>query len=119
MHNSNLFWLCVGFDCRIRMSRFNNRSSYNDLLLFGVNHYVLTVNDELHELYGIVCSDSESEDDNLLESYLTQTKTVRSPSQSMARTKQTARKSTGRTPGRSAGGILLARFGSPRNQISR
>ena len=95
------------------MSRFNNRSSYNDLLLFGVNHYILTVNDELHELYGIVCSDSESEDDNLLESYLTQTKTVRSPSQSMARTKQTAWKSTGRTPGRSAGGIPLARFGSP------
>ena len=82
------------------MSRFNNRSSYNDLLLFGVNHYFLTVNDELHELYGIVCSDSESEDDNLLESYLTQTKTVRSPSQSMARTKQTARKTTsdGRLP---------------------
>ena len=113
MHNSNLFWLCVEFDCRIRMPQFNDRSSYNDLLLFGIDHYFLTVNDELHELYGIVYSDSESEDDNLLESYLAQTKTVRSPSQSMARTKQTARKSTGRTPGRSAGGIPLAQFGSP------
>ena len=81
------------------MSRFDNRSSYDDLLLFGVNHCCLTVNDELYELYGIICSDSENEDDSVLESYLTQTKTVCSPSQSMARTKQTARKSTGRTPG--------------------
>ena len=95
------------------MSWFDNRSKHNDLLLFGVNYCHLTVNDELHGLYGIVYSDSESEDDNALELYLTQTKTVCSPSQSMARTKQTARKSSGRTPGRSAGGIPLARFGSP------
>ena len=81
------------------MSRFDNRSSNDDLLLFGVNPCCLTVNDELYELYGIICSDSENEDDSVLESYLTQTKTVCSPSQSMARTKQTARKSTGRTPG--------------------
>ena len=95
------------------MSQFDNRSSYSDLLLFGVNHCCLTVNNELHELYGIVYSDSESDDDNALELYLTQTKTICSPSQSMARTKQMARKSTGRSPGHSAGGIPLAQFGSP------
>ena len=65
------------------MSRFDNRSMHSDLLLFGVNHCHLTVNDELHELYGIVYSDSESEDDNALELYLTQIKTVCSPSQSI------------------------------------
>ena len=88
------------------MSRFDNRSSYSDLLLFGVNHCCLTVNDELHELYGIVCSDSESEDDNALESYLIQTKIICSPSQSMARTKQTARESQREEPQ----GIQLEEF---------
>ena len=111
MHNFNEFRFCVDSDCRM-MSRFDNRLD-SDLLLFGVNHCYLTVNDELHELFGIVYSDSEDENDDALELYLTQIKTICSPSQSMARTKQTARKSTGKIPGRSAGGVPLARFGSP------
>ena len=74
----------------------------------------MTVDEQQYDLFGIICSDSESENEwELLESYLTQTKFVNSSSQSMARTKQTARKVTGRLPGRSPGGKPLARFGSP------
>ena len=74
----------------------------------------MTVDEQKYDLFGIVCSDSESDNEwELLESYLTQTKFVNSSSQSMARTKQTARKATGCPPGRSPGGKPLVRFGSP------
>ena len=96
-----------------KISRLNNRSSYNELTLFEVNHCCLTIDKQLYDLYGLVYSDSESDNDNELELYLTQIKTLCSPSQSMARTKQTARKSSGRPPGRSPGGVPLAHFGSP------
>ena len=90
----------------------DSRSCYDDLTLFGIN---VVVDDVVTELYGVVDSESENNVDKDIEliEYLTQTNNNVSPSQSMARTKQTARKSTGRTPGRSAGGIPLARFGSP------
>ena len=95
------------------MAVADNRSCFNELTLSGFN-CCLTVDEQKYDLFGIICSDSESENEwELLESYLTQTKFVNSSSQSMARTKQTARKVTGRPPGRSPRGKPLARFGSP------
>ena len=96
------------------MAVADNRSCFNELTLSGFNCCCLTVDEQKYDLFGIVCSDSESDNEwELLESYLTQTKFVNSSSQSMARTKQTARKATGQPPGRSPGGKPLVRFGSP------
>ena len=96
------------------MAVTDNRSCFNELTLSGFNCCCLTVNEQKYGLFGIVCSDSESDNEwELLESYLTQTKSVSSSPQSMARTKQTARKATGQPPGRSPRGKPLARFGSP------
>ena len=71
-----------------------HRSSYNDLTLFGIN---VVVDDVVTELYGVVDSETENEydvdRDTELIKYLTQTNVSSSP-QSMARTKQTARKMT-------------------------
>ena len=107
--------LCVLFGWIVaKMAVTDNRSYFNELTLSGFNCCCLTVDEQEYDLFGIVCSDSESEDEwELLESYLTQTKFVNSSSQSMARTKQTARKATGRPPGRSPRGQPLVRFGSP------
>ena len=68
----------------------DSRSSYHDLTLFGVNVFV---DDVVTGLYGVVNSDSEDEIDKNAElvKYLTQTNAKISP-QSIARTKQTARK---------------------------
>ena len=97
-----------------KMAVTDNRSCFDELTLFGFNSCYLTVDEQKYGLFGIVCSDSESDNEwELLESYLTQTKSMNSSSQSMARTKQMARKATGRPPGRSPGGKPLARFGSP------
>ena len=70
----------------------DDRWRYEDLTLFGV---CVVVNDDVTELYGVV----DSESDNVevkgeveLENYLTQTNSNVS-SQSLARTKQMARKS--------------------------
>ena len=96
------------------MAAAENRSYFNQLTLSGFNCCCLTVDEQEYDLFGVVCSDSENDDEwELLESYLTQVKTINSSSQSMARTKQTARKVTGRPPGRSTGGQPLARFSSP------
>ena len=96
------------------MAVTDNRSCFNELTLSGFNCCCLTVDEQKYDLFGIVCSDSESDNEwELLESYLTQTKFVNSSPQSIARTKQTARKATGRPPGRSPEGKPLARFGSP------
>ena len=68
----------------------DSRSNYNDLTLFGIN---VVVDDVVTELYGVVDSESEdntNNDESLIE-YLTQTN-VKVSSQSMARTKQMARK---------------------------
>ena len=71
-----------------------HRSNYNDLTLFGIN---VVVDDVVTELYGVVDSETENEHDvdrdTDLIKYLTQTNVSSSP-QSMARTKQTARKTT-------------------------
>ena len=75
---------------------------FNEFTLSGFNCCCLTVNEQKYNLFGIICSDSESDDEwELLESYLIQTKFVNSSSQSMARTTQMARKATGWPPGRS------------------
>ena len=68
----------------------DSRSCYNDLTLFGIN---VVVNDVVTELYGVVECETESNidrDAELIE-YLTRTNDD-VHSQSMARTKQTARK---------------------------
>ena len=68
----------------------DSRSCYDDLTLFGIN---VVVNDVVTELYGVVKSETESnvdKDAELIES-LTQIND-NAHSQSMARTKQTARK---------------------------
>ena len=71
-----------------------HRSNYEDLTLFGIN---IVVDDVVTELYGVVDSETENthdvDRDTELIKYLTQTN-VSSSSQSMARTKQTARKTT-------------------------
>ena len=72
------------------MAVADNRSCSNELTLSGFNCCCLTVDEQKYDLFGIVCSDSESDNEwELLESYLTQTTFVNSSSQSMARTKQT------------------------------
>ena len=97
------------------------RSNYEDLTLFGIN---VVVDDVVTELYGVVDSETENtcdiDGDTKLIKYLTQTN-VSSSSQSMARTKRTARKTTsdGRLPttpatttgnNKSPGGQNLATF---------
>ena len=97
-----------------KMAVADNRSCFNKLTLSGFNCCCLTVDEQKYNLFGIVCSDSKSDNEwELLESYLIQTKFVNSFSQSMARTKQMARKVTGWPPGRSPRGKPLARLGSP------
>ena len=87
----------------------DDRLRYEDLTLFSV---CVVVNDDVTELYGVV--DSESDNDEVenevgLENYLTQTNSNVSP-QSMARTKQMARKSDskGQLSSQSSGGHQLA-----------
>ena len=98
----------------------DDRSRYHDLILFGI---CVIVDDDVTELYDVVESDNEEiKHDQDLESYLVGTNPTVSP-QSMARTKQTARKSNkkgvipvttaGTTPVqnpplKSPGGLLLA-----------
>ena len=70
------------------------RSNYEDLTLFGIN---IVVDDVVTELYGVVNSETENthdvDRDTELIKYLTRTYGS-SSSQSMARTKQTAKKTT-------------------------
>ena len=88
------------------------RSSYDDLTLFGIN---VVVDDVVTELYGVVDSESDNDVDKDAEliMYLTQTNEAVS-SQSMARMKQTARKTDkkGELPANPAltspGGLELA-----------
>ena len=89
----------------------DDRSKYEDLTLFSVS---VVVNDDVTELYGVVDSesdDNEAEREKALENYLTQTN-YNVSSQSMARTKQTARKSDskGQIPSQSSSGHTLATF---------
>ena len=99
----------------------DSRSCYDDLTLFGIS---VVVDDVVTGLYGVVDSETECNDDAKLIEYLTQTN-CDAHSQSMARTKQTARKTdkdgklttttgnTGTTPApalQSPGGQNLATF---------
>ena len=92
--------------------------AHEDLTLFSVS---VVVNDDVTELYGVVDSesdDNETEREKALENYLTQTN-YNVSSQSMARTKQTARKSDskGQIPSQSSSGHTLATF--PNRQSPR
>ena len=94
----------------------DDRSKYEDLTLFSVS---VVVNDDVTELYGVVDSesdDNEAEREKVLENYLTQTN-YNVSSQSMARTKQTARKSDskGQIPSQSSSGHTLATFPNRRS----
>ena len=94
----------------------DDRSKYEDLTLFSVS---VVVNDDVTELYGVVDSesdDNETEREKALENYLTQTN-YNVSSQSMARTKQTARKSDskGQIPSQSSSGHTLATFPNRRS----
>ena len=89
----------------------DHRSRYEDLTLFGV---CVVVNNDVTELYIVVDSESdnsETEQEIALENYLTQTNSNVS-SQSMARTKQTARKTDnkGQLSSQSSSGHTLATF---------
>ena len=92
----------------------DDRSRYHDLTLFGI--YVI-VDDDVTKLYGVVESDSEEiKHDQELESYLIGTNSNVSP-QSMAQTKQTARKTDkkGQLPSQSSSGQTLATFPNRRS----
>ena len=96
----------------------DDRSKYEDLTLFSVS---VVVNDDVTELYGVVDSesdDNETEREKALENYLTQIN-YNVSSQSMAHTKQTARKSDskGQIPSQSSSGHTLATF--PNRQSPR
>ena len=84
------------------------RSNYDDLTLFTIN---VVVDDVVTELCGVVDSESDNDvdQDAKLLTYLTQTNEAVS-SQSMARTKQTAKKTDekGQLPAKSPGGMPLA-----------
>ena len=94
----------------------DDRLKYEDLTLFSVS---VVVNDDVTELYGVVDSesdDNETEQEKALENYLTQIN-YNVSSQSMARTKQTARKSDskGQIPSQSSSGHMLATFPNRRS----
>ena len=92
----------------------DDRSRYHDLTLFGI---CVIIDDDVTELYGVVESDSEEiKHDQDLESYLVETNPNVFP-QSMARTKQTARKTDnkGKLPSQSSGSQTLATFANRRS----
>ena len=86
-----------------------NRSCYQDLTVFGV--YVIVDND-VTPLFGVVDSEVDLHDDVKLEDYLLSKTNGDVSSQSMARTKQTARKTDkkGELPSQSSSGQTLATF---------
>ena len=86
-----------------------NRSRYQDLTVFGV--YVVVDND-VTPLFGVVDSEVDLYDDVKLEDYLLSKTNGGVSSQSMARTKQTARKTDekGELPLQSSDGQTLATF---------
>ena len=91
-----------------------NRSRYQDLTVFGV--YVVVDND-VTPLFGVVDSEVDLYDDVKLEDYLLSKTNGDVSSQSMARTKQTARKTDekGELPLQSSGGQTLATFANRRS----
>ena len=92
----------------------DDRSRYHDLTLFGI---CVIIDDDVTELYGVVESDNEEiKHDQDLESYLVETNPNVFP-QSMARTKQMARKTNnkGKLPSQSSSGQTLATFANRRS----
>ena len=91
-----------------------NRSRYQDLTVFGV--YVVVDND-VTPLFGVVDSEVDLHDDVKLEDYLLSKTNGDVSSQSMARTKQTARKTDkkGELPLQSRDGQTLATFANRRS----
>ena len=89
------------------------RSNYDDLTLFGIN---VVVDDVVTDLYGVVDSESDDNIDKDVEliTYLTQANEAVS-SQSMARTKQTARKTNekGELPAKNTTPALQSPGGLP------
>ena len=86
-----------------------NRSRYQDLTVFGV---CVVVDNDVTQLFGVVVSEVDLHDDIKLEDYLLSKTNSDVSSQSMARTKQTARKTDnkGELPSQSGSGQTLATF---------
>ena len=91
-----------------------DRSRYQDLTVFGV---CVVVDNDVTQLFGVVDSEVDLHDDIELEDYLLSKTNGDVSSQSMARTKQTARKSDkkGELPSQSSGGQTLATFANRRS----
>ena len=92
-----------------------DRSRYQDLTVFGV--CVVVVDNDVTQLFGVVDSEVDLHDDIKLENYLLSKTNGDVSSQSMAQTKQTARKSDkkGELPSQSSGGQALATFANRRS----
>ena len=91
-----------------------DRSRYQDLTVFGV---CVVVDNDVTRLFGVVDSEVDLHDDIKLEDYLLSKTNGDVSSLSMARTKQTARKSDkkGELPSLSSGGQTLATFANRRS----
>ena len=86
-----------------------DRSRYQDLTVFGV---CVVVDNDVTQLFGVVDSEVDLHDDVTLEDYLLSKTNGDVSPQSMAQTKQTARKTDnkGEFPSQSGGGQTLATF---------
>ena len=86
-----------------------DRSRYQDLTVFGV---CVVVDNDVTQLFGVVDSEVDLYDDLKLEDYLLSKTNGDVLPQSMARIKQTARKTDnkGKLPSQSSGGHTLATF---------
>ena len=91
-----------------------DRSCYQDLTVFGV---CVVVDNDVTSLFGVVDSEVDLHDDIELENYLLSKTNGDVSPQSMARTKQTARKSDkkGQLPLQSSGSQTLATFANRRS----
>ena len=91
-----------------------DRSRYQDLTVFGV---CVVVDNDVTQLFGVVDSEVDLHDDVKLEDYLLSKTNGDVSPQSMARTKQTARKTDnkGELPSQSSGGQTLATFANRRS----
>ena len=86
-----------------------DRSRYQDLTVFGV---CVVVDNDVMQLFGVVDSEVDLYDDVKLEDYLLSKTNGDVSPQSMARNKQTARKTDnkGKLPSQSSGSQTLATF---------
>ena len=91
-----------------------NRSCYQDLTVFGV---CVVVDNDVTQLFGVVDSEVDLHDDIKLEDYLLSKTNGDVSAQSMARTKQTARKTDkkGELPSQPSGSQILATFANRRS----